>query len=255
MKIDTKKDSLTEREKELVNFAQNKEWGQTYFKAKHFVGNSQIHPYAIYRQFLMELRSREDIVRKFEYDLKSWEIELEIKKVEAEEAQGLAKKRLELEVIKSEHDLVMHRQRVQDGYRERKQYLDLLKEFEESPANTLPDGRKISENINDIEFEKEMEHHYWTYRMAKQVGLDMIAYGRPTTGNMDSITMMSPKQQNEVLAIASDFVVRNEARSNLLMQKATEKFNLGYKPDELSEATGVLTDINTYKMLESQDKK
>lgn len=252
--IETDKKNLTQKEIDLINYVQQREWGQTPFKAKHFVGNSQIHPYAIYRQFLMELRAREDIVRKFEYDLKTWEIELEIKKLECQQAEGLDKKKKEFEIVKAEHDLIMHRQRIQDGYKERKQYLKLIKEFEESELNTLPDGRKISENIHNEDFENEMEAEYWTLRLAKQVALDVIAYGRPTGGNLDAVTMCSNDQQNKILALAADFVVRNEARQQLLMSAAAQRYNLGYRPDELSKATGVLTDINNAQQLDFDPK-
>ncbi len=47
-------------------------------KAKHFVGNAQITPFAELRQYFVELCSREDLCKTLEYDMKKSAIELEM---------------------------------------------------------------------------------------------------------------------------------------------------------------------------------
>ena len=53
--------------------------------------------------------------------------------------------------------------------------------------------------------------------MAKQAMLDMISYGRVGTGNLDSILMMSPEQQKEVMALASSYTVTMDRNITTLM--------------------------------------
>ena len=51
--------------------------------------------------------------------------------------------------------------------------------------------------------------------------LDMISYGRIGTGNLDSILMMSPEQQKDVLSLASSYTVFIDKNINTLMSNAS----------------------------------
>jgi hypothetical protein len=58
---------------------------------------------------------------------------------------------------------------------------------------------EIVPSVADLETYKEhneeLEREYWIYRMAKQASVDMVTTGRIGAGNLDSIAMMSPKDQ------------------------------------------------------------
>ena len=240
LKVNSKIDDLTKEEIELIEDAINTEWGQTDFKSEHFVGNSQIHPYAKLKQYMLELRTREEVCETMEYQMKMYDIKVKIaEKVLDNEKDELKKLHAELELLENKKDYGMHKRRIKDCYRERKQYLNLINQFVNSSENILPDGRKISEHFNDPEFAAEMDKEYWTVRLAKQVALDFAAYGRPGTGNMDSILMLNSEQQKQVLGLASDLFVRVEARNNALINNASKKMQLGYKNDYLSNLANV----------------
>jgi len=241
VEIDSKIDGLTSEEVTILKRAANKQWGQPKFKAKNFVGNSQIHPYAIFRQYLLELRTREEVCMTLEHQTEGLKLTYEIKCIEEERQKDeLKKKKARLKTIKAHQDLMMHGRRQEDAYKERKQYLDLIQEFIDSPKDILPDGRRISELCGtDEAFDEEMESQYWTVRLAKQVALDFIQYGKPSGGNMDAILMLEGDQQNQVLSLATDLFVRVDDRNRALIGNAADKLNLGYKPSELAELTFV----------------
>ena len=56
------------------------------------------------------------------------------------------------------------------------------------------------------------------YRMGKQAALDIISYGRISSGNMDSIALMPEKDQVEALKIA--------VRYSTMIQGGLDKLNV-----------------------------
>jgi len=252
MKVESNKELLSEDDIKSLEVAINQQWSMPKFKAKHFVGNSQIHPYAKFKQFLMELNTREEVCETMEYQLTITQLEMEI----AEEQlsvlpEGLEKKKATLEYTRALKDFRMSERRMMDCYKERKQYLELIEEFKASHDNILPNGDLLTDKLGDPEFEEEMEHQYWTVRLAKQVALDYCQYGRPSSGNLDSILMLGGDQQNHVLSLASDLFTRVEARNNMFLEDAHKKMQLGYKEGELSQLSNInITDTN--KLLENK---
>jgi hypothetical protein len=118
-------------------------------------------------------------------------------------------------------DLRKFNRNLKDAYRERQGFIDLIKEFLESDQAILPNGTKLIDVFGNPELEEKYEHEYWTVRMAKQAMLDMISYGRIGTGNLDSILMMDPEQQKQVLALASAYTISTDKNINQLMTEAT----------------------------------
>ena len=110
---------------------------------------------------------------------------------------------------------------LRDAHVERQGFIDLIKEFLDSDDAKLPDGTLLLDVIGNKELEHKYEHEYWTVRMAKQAMLDMVAYGRIGTGNLDSILMMGPEQQKQVLSLASSYTVFIDKNMNQLMSNAT----------------------------------
>jgi hypothetical protein len=55
-------DKLSEVDRNLLNVAEQISFSLPKYKADNFVGGAQITPYAKLKQWLIELRSREDIV-------------------------------------------------------------------------------------------------------------------------------------------------------------------------------------------------
>jgi hypothetical protein len=229
--------SLTVEQVGHIDFAINKTWTMPEFKAKHFVGNAQVTPYAEIKQYYVELASREDLVESLEYDAKKAQFELE------REEDSLSKltdpidiKLQALEVEKLQRVVKKKLNHLYSAYRERDLYVSLIDKFNEGPSGRLPDGRLLSEAMRtDNELIEKLEKEYWTLRLAKQTAMDMIAYGRAGVGNMDAVAMLGKEQQEEVMAIACDYFVRNEVRTNSLLSMANERFQLGAPAGKLAQ--------------------
>jgi hypothetical protein len=233
----TNTESLTQDQVENVNFALNKIWGMPKFKAKHFVGNAQITPFAELRQYFVELCSREDLCETLEYDMQRASIESEMAHEKKNRlTDPLEIKMQELEILRSDRLVKKKKNQLHAAYLERKTYIDLIDEFNASPRGKLPDGRLIIDAITeDPEMIEVLEREYWTLRLAKQTAMDMVAFGRAGVGNMDAVAMLGKEQQEEVMNLACDYFVRNEMRTNSLLSNANERFQHGQIGGKLAE--------------------
>lgn len=233
----TNNQDLTKDQVESVEFALNKIWKMPKFKAKHFVGNAQITPFAELRQYFVELCSREDLCETLEYDMKKSAIELEMAQEKKNRlTDPLEIKMQELEILRNERLFKKKKNQLHGAYIERKTYIDLIDEFNESPRGKLPDGRRIIDAVTeDPDYIEVLEREYWTLRLAKQTAMDMVAYGRAGVGNMDAVAMLGKEQQAEVMDLACDYFVRNEMRTNTLLSNANERFQRGQLGGKLAD--------------------
>ena len=211
-----------EMSKKLLDIAEGVSFALPKYKAENFVGGAQITPYAKLKQWLLELRGREDIVEHLEYTVKKQELEIQIQEESKEFLTDPKRKQLvDLTIADMKIDLRKFQRNLRDAHVERQGFIDLIKEFLESDDAKLPDGTLLLDVIGNKELEHKYEHEYWTVRMAKQAMLDMVAYGRIGTGNLDSILMMGPEQQKQVLSLASSYTVFIDKNMNQLMSNAT----------------------------------
>ena len=212
-KYERSKNLQNELSDKLIEIAENVSFALPKYKADNFVGGAQITPYAKLKQWLLELRGREDIVEHLEYVLRKQELEIQI--------QEESKELVDLTIADMKIDLRKYKRNLKDAYIERQGFVDLIAEFLESDDAKLPNGGSLIDVIGNKELEHKFEHEYWTVRMAKQAMLDMISYGRIGTGNLDSILMMSPEQQKDVLSLASSYTVFIDKNINTLMSNAS----------------------------------
>jgi len=219
---------LSEKDRELIELAMNKEWTNPRFKLKWFVGQAQITPFAKYRQWLLEIKSKEEAIENLEYEIAKHQVEIErFKRMAAEAVDDLDRKLAELEAWNRERLHYTSRRRLQDWYLERQQLIDLCNEFMESEESKLPDGSgRTYRDILDTAEEDLYEAQYWTNRLAKQAACDMIFYGRINSGNMDAILMMSPEQQAETLALTVNFATKLQNYQLTLQKQADEMLGI-----------------------------
>ena len=198
---------LSNEDQSLVKLALNKEWTNPKYKLRYFVGHAQITPYAKFRQWLLEIKSKEESIENMEYELAKHDVEYERFKRMAEQAQDdLDRKFAEIEMWNRDRLRYTSKRRLQDWYLERQQLIDLCQEFLESEESQLNDGTGRSyKDILDTEEEDIYEAEYWTNRLAKQAACDMLFYGRVNSGNMDAILSMPPEQQAETLALTINY--------------------------------------------------
>jgi hypothetical protein len=237
-------DTLNEEDRKLLDVAEGLSFALPKYKAENFVGGAQITPYAKLRQWLMELRSREDAAEHMEYLLRKKEIEIQLEHEKMEFlTEPLRKELVELGIKDMHIDLRKYQRNLKDAYRERQIFIDLIKDFLVSDDSKMPDGGSLMEVFNNQLLEDKYEKDYWSVRMAKQAMLDMISYGRVGTGNLDSILMMSPEQQKEVMALASTYTVAIDRNINTLMGMAATNQNM--ISDELKDQFKIGTSNET----------
>jgi hypothetical protein len=106
--------------------------------------------------------------------------------------------------------------------------LKIVKDLLNSPAAVLSDGTKIMDVFGNEELEEKLERQHWITKLAKQASMEMLAYGKIGTGNMDAIAMMSPEDIAECLSLTSDYTVRVGTGMGLLTEKAINDLKLGY---------------------------
>jgi hypothetical protein len=211
-----------EMSKKLLDIAEEVSFALPKYKAENFVGGAQITPYAKLKQWLLELRGREDIVEHLEYTVRKQELEIQIQEESKEFITDPKRKELvDLTVADMKIDLRKFQRNLKDAHIERQGFIDLIKEFLDTDDAKLPDGGNLIDVVGNKELEHKYEHEYWTVRMAKQAMLDMVSYGRIGTGNLDSILMMSPDQQKQVLSLASSYTVFIDKNINQLMSNAS----------------------------------
>ena len=214
---------MSEHQQHLVKKAQNLEFGTTSFKHEWFIGEAQFTPYGKLRQWLMELKSRENSVEVLEYDIAKLETEEQILLRDAEaEKDELRKKLILIEAIKKHKDIERCKSRVSDVYRERQEIVELTDKLLASDEGKTPDGRSLLEVFGKPE-EAEYEKQYWTVRLAKQAALDLSAYGRIGAGNLEVIMMCSPAQQIEVIGLANHYNISYYKRQDAIRHEVAKR--------------------------------
>lgn len=242
---------LSDKEKELLDYSLNKEWANPKFKMRWFVGETQITPFSKLRQWLLEVKSREEAIEKLEYDIDKWQIQIDRHThIASNTTDEFDRREHELEARELSRTQVMTKRRLVNWYLERQQIIDLITEFLESDEALLPDGSgRTYMDIMDTDEEDYYEEEYWTNRLAKQAATDLLFYGRIGTGNMDAILSMAPQQQTETLALAMSYGTQLQKINQNIQLEVDTKLGIEnsadtsflVKPLELDSANEKLT--------------
>jgi hypothetical protein len=214
-------------DQQLIDFALTKSNATPRFKLKYFVGGAQLTPYAMLKQWFMELRARQEAADSIKIRLRKSELSalLEEEKLNSTTSE-LQKELIKLEIMDKKNDCVRFERQLRDTLLERDDIINLIKEFSESEFAKLPDGTRLLDVFGNKELEEELEQQYWTVRMAKQAALDVMFYGRVNEGNMDAILMMHPEQQKQVLSLATQHALEIDNGVNQLKDQAYKKLRL-----------------------------
>ncbi len=183
-------------EKEIMSYAIHTNMGMTAYQCANFVARGQLTPWRQVRQAYMELEVRYHAYQEIKTSLRKAEL---IKKKwlrdQAEATDEIAKEMLQVDIDKNEYDITIYKRKLIQAEREINAYMDVVKHF----AKTEEDLKYFAED------NPEEERKYWIARMGKQAAIDVIAYGRVGSGNMDSIAMMPEEDQVEALAFAMKY--------------------------------------------------
>lgn len=245
---------------QLIEFANNQvDSSVPKFKLKHFVGGAQLTPFHNLKQLFLELKIRQDSFLHIEWEIarKKMEELVEREKL-ANSTNDIEKQYIELDLKNIEKDLKRHEDAIVGALKEKDAILELIRELCDGPQGTLPDGTKLMDVFGNKELEEELERQHWVTRLAKQASMEMLAYGKIGTGNMDAIAMMAPKEINECLQLTSDYVVRVGTGMGLLTDKAVNDLKLGYVSPEKKkqlEQMGISKEFIAENMLENDIDK
>lgn len=184
---------LSEYDLKIMDGALNANSGQSRFQSEYFVAHSQLTPYRMVKQCLLELEARHHTWFGMTNKHKRKKIEIQLATRDMEnETDELKKQLLAVDIEDMEHDCQVWERKMAQAKEEINDYLNLVKKL-------------VGENEDLLEkafgYDDEEERKYWITRMAKQAAMDMVSYGRIGTGNMDSIAMMS--EEDQVLTLAT----------------------------------------------------
>lgn len=227
--------NLTQPQAEIIAYSLGREWQMPTFKAKHFVGNAQIHPYSKLKQYLLEVNSRESSLERMTFEYKKIDLAMRRAEHKISISEGFDREEAEIERDEELRKKKSTLHKLKDLYNERQVFLDLIDEFNASPEGRMKDGTLIMDAIKDRNKEEELERDYWTLRLAKQSACDMIAYGRIGVGNMEAVSMLDGKQQEEVFQLAADYVVRNENRMRKWLTVANDDVRKNLTASDLTQ--------------------
>ena len=233
---------------ELIEFGENKvSNANPKFKIKHFIGRSMITPYQAMKQWFRELGTKQDAWLHCQWEKKRKEIELAQERARLESTEDkFEKEYIEMDILNIQKDLRKFEKNEINAIEEKNSVLECMKELLDSPQGKLKDGTPLLEVFGNKEKEEQQEKEYWTIRMAKQSAMEIMAYGRIGTGNLDSIAMLEAPQQDEVLSIATEYCTKMNNQMNLLAEKKWNDLRIGYtgkKDQERLEQMGIPTSI------------
>jgi hypothetical protein len=170
--------------------------GQTDYQNEHFVMNSHVTKYRQIRQALLEIENRYHGIRKIKLDGRRDEIKIKALQRDLESCED----ELEVELIRidiedMESDIEIRSRKVARAEQE----IDIfIKRVQEEVEN--------EEDIHKyFDQDPEEEKKYWIARMGKQAAMDILSFGRISTGNLDSISMLPEEEQLQVLSIGFQY--------------------------------------------------
>jgi hypothetical protein len=183
----------------------------------------------------LEINSRESALERMIFDYKKNDLALRRAEHKITITEGFDREEAEIERDEELRKKKTMLHKLKDLYNERQVFLDLIDEFNNSEEGRMKDGTLIIDAIKDRNKEEELEREYWTLRLAKQSACDMIAYGRIGVGNMEAVSMLDAKQQEEVFQLAADYVVRNENRMRKWLTVANDDVRKNLTASELTQ--------------------
>lgn len=219
----TETNNLSDKDINLLNLVVKKEFGTPKFKIDHFIGNAQFTTYAKFRQFMIELRTREEMLEDMELLAEKYQTQADLEEEMKDNAKSKIQKKLhDIEIRKNIQDKNRVLRRLDAAYKERQKYLDLINSMIDSGEALLPDGKSMLEIYGNEEEQERLEKEYWTERLGRQAALDMISYGRIGAGNMEAILQLDPDHQYETMQYAILFSTQKQIEINSMQQRTLE---------------------------------
>lgn len=231
---------LSDSQNSMMLKAQEMDWSVPEFKVKHFVGGSHIHPLHRVQQYLLELNTRLDMMNQHDYDLAKFKALQELEREKKEYAKFNAEKTLcDVEIDDLGRKIKATEVKVHNLSEDIKKYMRLIEDFNNSPEGRDKDGVLYYDILSDPVKREAIEAEYWEYRLAKQAAMDMVAYGRIGSGNMEAILQLDADAQNKCIAMAYEVLITNETRMNMIQEKVVERLESGRTVSDIGKLMNI----------------
>jgi hypothetical protein len=180
-------------DQKIIESSIKMENGMSEFQCRHFVANSQLTPWRSVRQCMMELETRYHAYVEIQTSLRKAEV---LKKKLSKNYElcedDLDKEMIKIDMDKNDYDIGIWKRKYKQSYNEMNIFINLIKEY----VSTEEDLESL------LKCDEQEEQKYWVARLGKQAAMDIVSYGRISTGNMDSIAMLEESDQISTLQIA-----------------------------------------------------
>jgi hypothetical protein len=174
--------------------------GMTEYQSKHFVVDMQLTPWRKVRQALMELETRYHAYMENRHSLRKAELLRKkfvrtLDNLAAEGGDEIDAGFIQIDLEKNDYDIGIWKRKLRQSEIEMTHFLKTVNEF-------VDDDHPLEYFLEEQE---EEERIYWIARMGKQAAMDIVSYGRISTGNMTSILDMPEQDQVKCLEVAIQF--------------------------------------------------
>lgn len=205
---------LDEKELKIVVGALNMSSNQSEYQNRHFVTASQLTPYRMLKQCMLEIESRHHSWYNVKNKHKRKLVEIQIAKRELESTRDpLTKQLIEIDIEDMENDCRIWERKLMQAEDEMMGFIQQVKQIAGDDEEMLNKA---------FTYDEQEERQYWVTRMAKQAAMDMVSYGRIGSGNMDSIAMMPEEDQIMTLATTLQYNERLMNGMNQISQAVSQ---------------------------------
>jgi hypothetical protein len=170
--------------------------GQTDYQNEHFVMNSHVTKYRQIRQALLEIENRHHGIRKIKLDGRRDEIKIKALQRDLESCEDeLEAELIRIDIEDLQSDIEIRNRKVARAEQEMDAF---IKRVQDNVENEEDIPRYFDQD-------PEEEKKYWIARMGKQSAMDILSFGRISTGNLDSISMLPEEEQLQILSIGFQY--------------------------------------------------
>ena len=158
--------------------------------------NYHVTKYRQIRQALLEIENRYHGLRKIRLDIKRDDIKIAKLKRDLESCTDeLEAELISVDIEDFESDQEIRKRKLN---RQEQEIDCFVKRVQENVENEEDIQRYFDQD-------PEEERKYWVARMGKQAAMDILSFGRISTGNLDSIAMLPEEEQLQVLSIGFQY--------------------------------------------------
>ena len=198
---------------EIIKLSHDWDYAYSDYQIESFVVNTGVVDYRKAKQCLIEIEQRQQSIEDQEFTIRKLDVEIEILKESLDEGKSPNEKKLiEIEIEEKENFQKRNHRRLLGMKTEQERFVAQFRKY----ANSAEEVEDLKASVD------EEERKYWIARMAKQGAMEMLAYGKIGTGNMESIMQMPQEDQMEVISGALDYTKKMET-GIIALEKDIEK--------------------------------